>query len=91
MIEINEGIVYREKIWMAPSKKVIDKSFELRQKYKDEKKGVIQLLVKLFLNSLYGELAGKDIEQSYECKSELWMMTEFDERVLSYQKNNDGT
>ena len=32
----------------------------------------------------------KDISESYQCKSEAWMMTEFDERVLDYQKINHG-
>ena len=50
----------------------------------------MQLLVKLKMNSLYGEQIRKDIEESYHCKSEMWMMTEYDERVLDYQKNNYG-
>ena len=40
--------------------------------------------------SLYGEQIRKDIEKSYECKSEKWMMTEYDERVLDSQKINHG-
>ena len=31
----------------------------------------MQLLVKLIKNSLYGEQIRKDIEESYQCKSEL--------------------
>ena len=50
----------------------------------------MQLIVKLILNSLYGELARKKNSESYECESENWMMTEFDERVLDYQKTNYG-
>ena len=50
----------------------------------------MQMLVKLVLNSLYGEQIRKDIEESYQCKSEMWMMTEYDERVLDYQKINYG-
>ena len=50
----------------------------------------MQLLVKLIMNSLYGEQIRKDIEESYQCKSEMWMMTDFDERVLDYQKINYG-
>ena len=38
------------------------------------------------MNSLYGEQIRKDIEKSYECKSEHWMMTEYHERVLDYRK-----
>ena len=33
----------------------------------------------------------QDIEESYQCKSEMWMPTEYGERVLDYQKINYGT
>ena len=46
----------------------------------------MHLLVELFMNSFYGEFLAKDILESYQCKSEMWMMTKFDERVLDYQK-----
>ena len=91
VIEIYEGVIYREKYKVNPFKKVIDKLFELRQKYKDEHNEVMQLLVKLFKNSLYGEFLRKDILESYKCKSEMWMMTKYDERVLDYQKIIYGT
>ena len=42
------------------------------------------------MNSLYGEQIRKDIEESHQCKSEMWMMTEYDERVLDCQKLNYG-
>ena len=60
--------------------------FALRQKYKDEKDEVMQLLVKLLMNSLYGENIRKDSEEKFACKSEAWMMTEYDERVKDYWK-----
>ena len=50
----------------------------------------MQLLVKLIMNSLYGEQIRKDIEESYQCKSEMCMMTEYHGRVLDYQKINYG-
>ena len=50
----------------------------------------MQLLVKLIMNALYGEFLRKDITESYQCKSEMWMQTEYDERVLEYQKINYG-
>ena len=50
----------------------------------------MQLLVILNMNSLYGEQVRKDIQESYQCKSKNWMMTEYDERVLDYQKFNYG-
>ena len=49
--KIYEGVIYRENFKVPPSKKVIDNLFELRQKYKDENKDVMQLLVKLNMNS----------------------------------------
>ena len=48
----------------------------------------MQLFVELFMNSLYGEQIRKDIEENYQCKSEMWMQTEYDERVLDYQRIN---
>ena len=30
------------------------------------------------MNSLYGEFLGKDLLESYQCKSEMWMQTEYD-------------
>ena len=42
------------------------------------------------MNSLYGEQIRKDIEESYQCKSEMWMMTEYDERLLDYLKIDYG-
>ena len=62
--------------------------FALRQKYQDEKNDVMQLLVKLIMNPLYGEFLRKDITESYYCKSEAWMMSEYVERVLDYHKIN---
>ena len=50
----------------------------------------MQILVKLIMNALYGEFLGREILESYQCKSEAWMMSEYDERVLDYQKVNYG-
>ena len=87
VIRIYEGVIYRENYKISPFKKVIEKFFEIRQKYTEENNEVMQLLVKLIVNSLYGEFLRKDVLESYQCKSETWMMTEFDERALDYQKN----
>ena len=83
VIEIYEVVIYRE---VSPFRKVIDKLFALRQKYKDDNNDVMQLLVKLFMNSLYGENIRKDIEEKFAFKSEAWMMSEYDERVKDYWK-----
>ena len=86
VIEIFEGDIYRENYEKNLFEKVIDNLFASRQKYKDEGNDVMQLLVKLIMNALYGELLRKDNLESYQCKSEMWMMTEYDERVLDYKK-----
>ena len=86
VIEIYEGVIYRENFKVSSFRKVIDKLFALRQKYKDEGNEVMQLLVKLLLNSLYGENIRKDIEEKFACKSEAWMMSDHDERVKDYWK-----
>ena len=86
VIEIYEGVIYRENFKVSPFRKVIDKLFAFRQNYKDDKNHVMQLLVKLLMNSLYGENIRKYIEEKFACKSEAWMMTEYDERVKDYWK-----
>ena len=48
------------------------------------------MLVKLIMNSLYGEQIRKNIEKRYQCKYEMRMMTEYDEIFLDYQKINYG-
>ena len=55
VIEIYEGVIYRENFKINPFEKVITKLFALRQKYKEENNDVMQLLVKLIMNALYGE------------------------------------
>ena len=46
----------------------------------------MQLLLKLLLNSFYGENIRKDVEEKFACKSEAWMMSEYDERVKDIRK-----
>ena len=50
----------------------------------------MQGLVKLIMNSLYGVQIRKDINDSYYCKSERWMKTEYDENILDYWKLSNG-
>ena len=90
VVEIYEGVIYRENFKVSPFRKVIEKLFALRQKYKDEKNDLKQGLVKLNMNSLYGVQIRKDINESYYCKSENWMKTEFDENVLNYWRLPNG-
>ena len=41
----------------------------------------MQLTVKFSLNYLYGEQIRKDIVDKISCKSEAWMLTEYNEKV----------
>ena len=90
VIEIYEGVIYRENFKTSPFRKVMENFFALRNKYKDEHNDLIQKLVKLFMNSLHGVQIRKDIDQSYKCKSKHWMETENDENVLDYWKLPNG-
>ena len=90
MIEIYEGVIHRENFKISPYRKVIEKLFGLRQKYEDEKNDLMQRLIKLVLNSLYGFQIRRDINESFYCKSETWIKTEFDENVLDYWKIPKG-
>ena len=90
MVEVYEGVIYRENFKVSPFRKVIEKLFAFRQKYKDEKNDLMQELVKLIMNSLYEFQIRRDINESYYCKSEKWMETEFDEVVLDYWKLPKG-
>ena len=88
IVHIYEGVVHRENFIVSPFRIDIDKLFALRQKYKDENKEVMQLLVKLLMNASYGEQIRKDIEEKFAFKSKAWMMTEYDERVRDYWKTS---
>ena len=90
MIETYEGVIYKENFKISPFRKVIEKLSAIRKKYGDQKNDLMQGLVKLIMNSLYGVQIRKDIKQSYYCKSETWMKTEFDEIVLDYWKLSKG-
>ena len=83
-------MIYQEKSKISPFRKALEKLFALRQKYKDEHNDLMQGLVKLIMNSLYGVQIGKDIDQSYKCKSQHWMETEYDKNVLDYWKLPNG-
>ena len=51
----------------------------------------MQGLIKLILNSLYGVQIRRDIDQSYKCKSQHWVETEYDDNVLDYWRLPNGT
>ena len=89
VIQIYEGVFYRENFKISPFRKVIEKLFPLRNRYREEKNNLRQGLVKKILNSLYGVQIRKDINESYYCKSETWMQPEY-ENVSDYWKLPNG-
>ena len=86
VVEIYEGVIYSENFKISPFRKVIENLFALSKKYREEKNDLLQKLINLIMNSLYGVQIRRDINESYSCKSETWMKTEFDENVLDYWK-----
>ena len=90
IIEIYEGVIYRENFEVSPFKDFVNNLFELRAKCKSEGEDILQEMVKLIMNSLYGQTIRKDIEEEFCCKTEHWMKTEFDERVKDYWKLANG-
>ena len=86
-----EGVISKKKFLQSPFKRVIEKLFALRQKYKDEQIDLMQNVVILFMNSLYGVQLRKDIDQFYNCKSQHWMQTEYDDNVLDYWRLPNGS
>ena len=64
--------------------------FDLRLKCKSENNEILQEMVKLIMNSIYGQTIGRDIEDEFCCKTEQGMKTEYDERVKDYWKLPNG-
>ena len=90
VIEVYEGVIYRENYKVSPFRDFIKNLFDLRLKYKTEGQDILQEMVKLIMNSIYGQTIRRDIEDEFCCKTENWMKTEYDERVKDYWKLPNG-
>ena len=84
--QIYEGVIFREHFKISTFRRVIEKLFASRQKYEDERNDLIQGLVELIMNSLYGVQICKDLNEFFKRKSKHWLETEFDDNVLGYSK-----
>ena len=51
VIEIYEGVIYRENVKINPIERLITELFALRQKYKEGNNDVMQLLVIMIMNA----------------------------------------
>ena len=90
VIRIYEGVIYRENFKKSAFRKIWEKLFALRKKFKVEHNDLLPGLVKLIMNSLYGNHIRKDNNEPYYCKSETWMKTENDENVLDNRRIPNG-
>ena len=88
--EIYEGVLCRGNFKITPFTEILFELFALRQKFRDENNNVMQFLVKVSLNSLYGENTRKVVDESFACNSEYWMMSEYGERVKDYWRRSHG-
>ena len=67
LIEIYEGGIYRKNFRLSPFREVMEKLFASRQKNQDERNDLMQRLVKLNMNGLYGVQIRKNINGFYKC------------------------
>ena len=65
VIQIYEGVNYRENFKTSPFRKIIEKWFAIRQKFIDKGNDLLQRLVKLIMNSLHGDRIRKDFNGFY--------------------------
>ena len=91
VIQIFEGVIYRQNFKISTIGKVIEKLVALRQKYKNKFIDFLQGLIELTMNSPYGVQIRKDIMTFYKCRSVHWMRTEYDNNVIDYWKLPNGT
>ena len=60
--------------------------FALRQNYKDKGNNLVQGLIKIIMNYLHEVQNRNDFNAFYNCISEQWMQTEYDDTVLDNWK-----
>ena len=90
MIRNYKSVFNRMNFKISPFRKIIEKLFALKQEYKDEGDDLMQNLIKLIMNSLYGVQIRKDVNELLNCKSELWMQTEYEDKVSEHWKLSNG-
>ena len=85
-MEIYKCVIYRENLKISPIRQIIEKLFASRQKYTDEENDLMQELIKLIMNSLYGAQIRKDLNESFCRIPEHWMKTKYDQSVMDHWK-----
>ena len=64
---IFEGVFNRENFKVTPFGKFIEKLFALGQKFKSERKELMQVLVKIIMNTLYRFQISENNNNFYKC------------------------
>ena len=90
MCKIFERFLYLEKFMFLPFKKVIEYLFKLKLKYEGEENALMVELIKLCMNSLYGQSFGKNIHKKYIIRSENWVVKNNEERIVEYEPLTNG-
>ena len=89
VIEIYEGVFFVKILKYLLLEMLLIKNL-LWDRTRDENNDVMQFLVKVFKDILYGEQLRKFFNEKYACKWEALMMTENDEKVRDYSKISYG-
>ena len=85
ILEIYDGIIFRENYSTSPFKSYIEKLFNKRLECKKNKDDVGDALVKLLMNSLYGKTVQKDITTENHIWNKSNLASKFDESVWNYE------
>ena len=89
--KLTKGLNVEKNFGVSPVKKIVENLFTLRSTIRDENFYLLQGLVKILLISLYGVQVRKDINESYKCKSQNRMETQYVDNVLAFGKYQTGT
>ena len=91
VIEIYEGVSSKNSLKHQPFRIFVKKWF-LVKKNTIKKEGIVLLeqLVKVKMNALFGQSIRKDIDVKYQLKSKKWMKIEWEVRIEEYQKLQNG-
>ena len=89
ILEFIEGFIC-DNLDYNPFTEYVHDLIEKRDEYKKQGKNVLQLMCKDTVNGGYGSCIRQDITENYKCVTEIWMNTEYDDRVKNYIPLENG-
>ena len=90
VIKFCEGAILPENLKTSAVREFLNNMITFEQQYKSDGRYLMQGLVNLLLNALYGIQIRKDNIEFYKCKFEHWMQTENKDNALDYWKLSNG-